>query len=159
MTANASTNIVRHVLCVALACIAGACATAPKLPAGQRVGDAMRAREVHALAEVSTHPRDFYEHTVLIEARVEAVCQKRGCWMKVVDGASSAMVRWESGCGGAYAFPKDSTGKRVLLQGAYYPRKLSQAEIDHMAGESSKDVEFVADTHELNVSSVLVLDA
>jgi hypothetical protein len=62
-------------------------------------------------------------------------------------------------CVGAYAFPKHATGKREILQGSYYPRKLSQAEIDHMASESSREVKFVADTHELNVSSVLVLDA
>lgn len=142
-----------------LAFVAGACASAPPLPAGRRVGDAPRARELHALAEVATHPRDSYERSVLIEARVEAVCQNRGCWMKVVGGASSAMVRRQSGCGGAYAFPKDATGKRVILQGAYDPRKLSQAEIDHMAGESSKEVTFVADTHELNVSALLVFDA
>lgn len=152
-------QILRHASIAALAVIGGACASAPALPHGVRVGDPLRARDVHALAEVARHPGDFYERTVLIEARVEAVCQNRGCWMKVVDGASSAMVRWESGCGGAYAFPKDATGKRVLLQGAYYPRKLSQAEIEHMAGESSQDVQFVPDTHELNVSALLVLDA
>ena len=68
------------------------------------------------------------DRVVLVEATAKAVCQNAGCWMQVEDGGRTAMVRWETGCGGKYAFPKDIAGRRVLIQGTFYPKTLTEGE-------------------------------
>lgn len=135
----------------------GACASAPALPAGQSIGEAMPTRAVHALAAVAQHPADYYERTLLVSGRVTAVCQTKGCWMKLADGSAEAMVRWEAGCGGQYAFPKDAAGKRVIVQGSYYAKTISPADAEHLRAEAGGRVDFPQQTHELNASAVLIV--
>jgi hypothetical protein len=133
------------------------CTSAPILPAGQHIGAELEPAAVHRLAELARHPSEFYDRTVLVEARVEAVCQKVGCWMKLVDGDGTALVRWEAGCGGAYTFPKDAAGKRVIVQGSYYPKEIAPADIEHLREEAGGAVSIPARTHELNASAILLI--
>jgi hypothetical protein len=137
--------------------VLAACAAAPQLPVGARIGEPIQTRAVLALHEVSQRPQDHYDQTLLVEARVEAVCQTKGCWMKLRDGASEALVRWEAGCGGQYAFPKDAVGKRVIVQGSYYPKEISPADAEHLREEAGGAVAFPERTHELNASAVLIV--
>jgi hypothetical protein len=76
--------------------------------------------------------------------------------MKVEDDGHDAMVRWESGCGGQYAFPKDAVGKRVVIQGSYYPKTLSEEDALHLESEAPDGVTIPRQTYELNASAVLV---
>ena len=139
--------------------LAGACATTPALPPGERVGERMAGGEILPLAVVDARPVDFYERTLLVEATVTAVCQNAGCWMKVEDGGRVAMVRWETGCGGKYAFPADAAGRRVVIQGSYYAKQISEEDARHLEQEAGPGIEIPRETHELNASAVLVLDA
>ncbi|MBM3978304.1 MAG: DUF4920 domain-containing protein [Planctomycetes bacterium] len=136
---------------------AAGCASPPALPDGECIGAEFRPAAVHRLAELDRQPSAFYDRTVLVEARIEAVCQKVGCWMKLVDGDSEALVRWEAGCGGAFTFPKDAAGKRVIVQGSYYPKEIAPADIEHLREEAGGAVSIPARTHELNVSAILVI--
>jgi len=95
---------------------------------------------------------------VLVEATVEAVCAKKGCWMKVADEGRVAMVRWEAGCGGQYKFPMDAVGKRVLIQGSFYPKSISAEDAEHIAEEAGGKVEIPREGYEFNASSVLILE-
>lgn len=135
-----------------------ACKSVPVLPAGTRIGAELEPAEVYPLAELTRHPREFYRRTLLVAARVEAVCQKQGCWMKLVDGDSEALVRWEAGCGGANSFPRDAAGKRVIVQGSYYPKEIAPADLEHLREEAGGAISIPARTHELNASALLVVD-
>lgn len=123
------------------------------------VGGSVQARQRVRLAVVDAEPAKFFDQTLLVEATVVAVCQNRGCWMQIEDDGRKAMVRWESGCGGQYAFPKDAAGKRVLIQGAFYPQKFSEEAVEHMQGETDRAIAIPREGYEFNASAVIVLDS
>lgn len=135
-----------------------ACAQTAVLPSGERFGEDMEARSAVRFSIVDATPADFFNQTVLVEANVIAVCQQAGCWMQIEDEGKKAMVRWESGCGGQYAFPKDLAGGRVLIQGSFYPKSISEADIEHLQEEAGRNIEIAAEGYEFNASSILVLD-
>ena len=136
---------------------AGGCASAP-VPPGQRVGEPIRGQEIYELSTVQANPREYFDRTLLVEARVAAVCQSMGCWMQIEDGGQTALVRWEAGCGGQYEFPKDSAGERIVIQGSFYPKVIDAAGIEHLEGETDREIEIPADGYELNASAVVMLD-
>jgi len=136
-----------------------ACHSAEPLPPGVRVGSDVQAQPSVPLATVAARPQEFLERTLLVEATVLAVCQKKGCWMQVEDGGRTALVRWESGCGGAFAFPPDAVGKRVLIQGSVYPKTLTEADALHMEEEAGGKLALDRAGYELNASALIVLDA
>jgi hypothetical protein len=128
-----------------------------QLPAGAPFGEPMAARDVVAFATVDASPTDYFEQTLLVEATVTAVCVNKGCWMQVEDRGSSAMVRWETGCGGKYAFPQSAIGRRVLIQGSFYPKTISPEDAEHLEEEAGGSIEIALEGYEFNASSVLVL--
>ena len=108
--------------------------------------------------DVYKRQKDFFDKTVLVEARIKAVCQKAGCWMQVEDEGRTALVRWETGCGGKYTFPKDAAGKKVLIQGSFYPKPLSEADAEHMEEEAGSKLTLKRDGYEFNASAVMLID-
>lgn len=138
--------------------LAACASTAPTLPPGQVVGEPMESREIVAFAVVDANAPAYFDRTVLVEATATAVCQTAGCWMQVEDEGRTAMVRWETGCGGKYAFPADMTGRRVLIQGSFYPKVLSEEDAEHIQAEAAEGVEIERDGYEFNASAVLLID-
>ena len=152
-------NTLRASVLIALALILPACATvAADLPPGQHVGESIGSRPIHAFAELDASPTDFFDQTLLVQARVTAVCQSMGCWMQVEDGGHTAMVRWESGCGGKYAFPEAAVGQEVLIQGSFYPKVISDADVEHLQGEAGEGVTIEKEGYEFNASAIVILD-
>ena len=136
-----------------------ACASAPSgLPPGEHVGEPLEPREIVHYAVVDENPPAYFEQTVLVEATVVAVCQSKGCWMQVEDAGHTAMVRWYTDCGGKYAFPKDLAGKRVLIQGSFYPKTLSEDDAEHLQQEAGGALEIPLEGYEFNATAILVLD-
>src|SRR5436190_14121400 len=123
---------------IAALCLLAACQTTHEIPPGRVIGEPIQPQETYRFSVVDAEPAKFFERTVLVEATVAAVCQKMGCWMQVADEGKTAMVRWESGCGGQYAFPKDAVGKRVLIQGTFYPVTMSADDVEHLEEEAGK---------------------
>jgi hypothetical protein len=136
--------------------LALACASRPTLPPGEIVGMEMQPREVVHLSVVDANPEPYWNKTLLIEATVTAVCQHSGCWMQIEDGGSRALVRWESGCGGDYAFPKDLQGRRVLIQGSIYEKSFSEDEVEHLEEEAGRKLSIEREGQEINASAILV---
>ncbi|GJM43407.1 MAG: hypothetical protein DHS20C21_02490 [Gemmatimonadota bacterium] len=156
---------------------AGAERAAIQLPDGaEALGEPITVTEpAVALATVRAHPEQYFEKTILVEATAEQVCQAAGCWMTIADGAVVAggaggdaaegvadeaiWVRWASGCGGKYAFPKDAGGRRVLVQGSFYPKEIAAEDAEHLAGESQglKAEEIVGKTFEMNATAFVLL--
>jgi len=141
--------------------ILAACATSGfsgSLPEGQGIGLPLEARPILHFAVVDATPENFFDQTLLVEATVVVVCQKKGCWMQIEDEGHNAMVRWEAGCGGKYAFPKDAAGKRVLIQGSFYKKKISPEDAEHLQEESGGKLALASETYEFNASGVRILD-
>ena len=85
-----------------------------------------------------------------------AVCERKGCWMKVQDGDASAMVRWEEGCGGQYAFPAEVVGQSIVIQGSFYPKTMSEEDAAHLQSEAPAGVTIEREGYELNASAILI---
>ena len=129
---------------------------AATLPEGEAIGEPLQVRDVVHLAVADASPSDYFDRTLLLEATVTAVCERAGCWMKIEDDGHEAMVRWEDGCGGKYAFPTSAVGKRVIIQGSFYPKTISEEDAQHIEGEAAEGVTIPRETYELNASAVLV---
>jgi hypothetical protein len=133
--------------------------TTPTLPHGQRIGQDILAQQSVRFSVVDATPKNFFDKTVLVEAKVKAVCAKAGCWMQVEDEGRTAMVRWETGCGGKYKFPMEAVGKKVLIQVSFYPKSISEADVEHLQEEAGgAKVVIPREGYEFNASSVLILD-
>lgn len=142
-----------------LACLLlAACSATPRVPAGIVVGRELVPQEIVAFAEVDADPAAYYERTVLVEATVLAVCAKAGCWMQIEDEGRTALVRWESGCGGEFTFPAEAVGRRVVIQGSFYPKTLSEEDAAHMEQEAGSALRLEREGYELNASAVLLVD-
>jgi hypothetical protein len=138
--------------------LGAACAATEPLPPGVVVGEELRPRPVVAFATVDADPTAYFERTLLVEATVTAVCQKVGCWMQIEDQGRRAMVRWESGCGGKFAFPAEAVGRRVLVQGSFYPKSISAEDAEHLAAESGGRLVVEREGYEFNASAILLLE-
>ena len=132
--------------------------TACTVTQSRRYGEPLEDKPALSYAVVSTAPADYYEQTLHVTANVVAVCQKAGCWMQIEDGGRTAMVRWESGCGGQYTFPADAVGKRVMIQGSFYPKTISPEDAEHLQEEAAEGVVIPTETWEFNASAVVVFD-
>lgn len=73
---------------------------------------------------------------VLISGEVEAVCQKKGCWMVVKDGALSARVLMKDH---GFSVPMDCRGKKVQIEGTLASRTFTEAQVKHLAKDGGKD--------------------
>lgn len=135
-----------------------ACQATSKLPEGQDFGEKLEARTIHKFALLDAEPAKFFNQTLLVEGTVKAVCLKKGCWMQIEDQGRVAMVRWESGCGGKYAFPMDSAGKRILIQGSFYPKQITAEDAEHLQEEAGGKLELKLDGYEFNASAVRILN-
>lgn len=112
------------------------------------------------LAEIQNNFTPYLQKTVLLEATAEKICQAKGCWMTVVDGEGAPIwVRWASGCGGEFAFPKDAAGKRMVVEGTLAEKEISAEDAEHIAGESpGMDAAKIAGkTFEINATACVVL--
>jgi hypothetical protein len=132
-----------------------ACQSTNQLPAGKVVGSPLEPQRSVALEVVQGNPENFLGKTVLVEGQATAVCQKMGCWMRVENAGESAVVRWDSGCGGQYAFPLDIVGKRVLMQASVQP----EAPTAEQLAAANNNPDDCPKSYALGVSSVLIVDA
>jgi len=126
------------------------------------IGEPIQAGEPVKLAAVKANPSDYFEKTILVEATASAICQAKGCWMTITDGEGEPIwVRWSSGCGGQYAFPKDAAGQTIIVQGSFYEKEIDEAAAEHLAAENEtldKD-EIVGKTFEMNATGCVLLPA
>ncbi|OMP30369.1 DUF4920 domain-containing protein [Mangrovimonas sp. DI 80] len=81
-----------------------------------------------------------------VVAKVDEVCQAKGCWMKLDLGdEKQVMVKFRD-----YGFfvPKNIAGKEVIINGMAYVSETSVAELRHYAqdaGESDEDIAKITD--------------
>ncbi len=76
-----------------------------------------------------------------IKATVESVCQKKGCWMNLVEADNEIFVKFKD-----YGFfvPKDISGRQVVVEGFAYREITSVDELRHYAEDEGKSEEEIA---------------
>ena len=93
---------------------------------------------------------------VLVSGEVEAVCQKKGCWMVVKDGDVSARVLMKDH---GFSVPMDSRGKKVQVEGTLTSREFTEEQVKHLEKDGGGDPDAVSGTrkeHVLTASGVLI---
>ena len=153
------------------ALLVAACASTATLPNGVQVGEEMQPQSPVKFAVVDASPQEYVGKPVLVEGTVKTVCQKMGCWMLIEDEGHIAMVRWNDGCGGKYAFAKDAAGRRVLVQGVLSHNVMDETEVEHLKLDTANagvhtdgftldnvNVVILRDSYELDATSVMYLD-
>jgi hypothetical protein len=93
---------------------------------------------------------------VLVKGQVEAVCQKKGCWMVVKDGAESARVLMKDH---SFAVPMDCRGKDVTIEGTLATRTFDEAQVKHLEKDAGGNPDAVAGErteHVLTASGILI---
>ena len=96
------------------------------------------------------------EAPVKVAGVVEAVCQKKGCWMVLKDqeGTQSARVLMKDH---GFAVPMDSRGKSAIVEGTLTSRTFTEAQVKHLEKDAGKDPEAVEGTrteHVLTATAV-----
>jgi hypothetical protein len=93
---------------------------------------------------------------VLIKGEVEAVCQKKGCWMVVKDGDKSARVLMKDH---TFAVPMDCRGKDVTIEGTLATRTFDEDQVKHLEKDRGGNPDTVSGErteHVLTASGVLI---
>lgn len=102
-------------------------------------GDKITADSAIAISELAALMGDKTELPIKLTATVDAVCQKKGCWMDLKSADSSSLrVTFKD-----YAFfvPKDAAGKAAIVQGIAKIEETSVADLKEYAKDAGKTKE------------------
>ncbi len=102
-------------------------------------GDALNPSE---MAQAYTSMQGGDTLMTRFEGEVLAVCQNKGCWMRVaLPDEESVMVRFKD-----YGFfvPKDIAGRKVLVEGKAFVSEVPEAERRHLAEDAGQPDSLVA---------------
>ena len=99
---------------------------------GGEIGDSPHLRLKDALDDPETHA----DRTVIVEGKVDKVCQMKGCWLELMPEGESRGVRVTFENYGFFV-PKDSMGWNARLEGKFVREELSKRDVDHLVGEGA----------------------
>lgn len=85
---------------------------------------------------------------VRITGRITEVCQKKGCWMMLIDGDVQARVTFED-----YGFfvPKDIGGRDVVVFGRLSSAELSAEQANHYESDAGRRAIHTSSVTEYNI--------
>ena len=104
-------------------------------------GDKITADGAKPITELKKMMGDKKELSVKLIAPIEAVCQKKGCWMDLTNGDEKMRVTFKD-----YAFfmPKDASGKEAIVEGVAKIEETSVADLKEYAKDAGKSKEEIA---------------
>ena len=109
---------------------------------GTSFGKGITSSTLQAYDTVLESLKSSNEVETTVKAKVNEVCQAKGCWMILADGNSTEMmVKFED-----YGFfmPKDISGKEVIIQGKAFKEVTPVDELRHYAEDAGKSKEEIA---------------
>lgn len=89
---------------------------AASAPAKTPLGAPLALEKPTPIGEVLGHPDRFVGRPIQVRGKVSAVCEMMGCWMNLVDPATSRSIRVKVN-DGEIIFPKEAVGKTALAEG------------------------------------------
>ncbi|WJJ98016.1 DUF4920 domain-containing protein [Algibacter luteus] len=108
-------------------------------------GKSIIATDAIAASSMATHYKTLNVGDSIdskIKAKVNEVCQAKGCWMRLqLDDENEVMVKFKD-----YGFfvPKDISGKTVIINGKAFIQEVSVDEQRHYAEDAGKTPEEIA---------------
>lgn len=113
---------------------------------GYKAGETVTEDGAMTSAEMMTALEGKDSLEVKLTAKVNAVCQVKGCWMQLDMGEKDPMrVSFKD-----YAFfvPKDATGKTAVVDGWVKAKTYSVAELKHLAednGDTQEEIDAITE--------------
>ncbi len=110
--------------------------------AQQYFGEKIDAKGITPIKEVISQLSPDKEVQAKIKGDITAVCQMKGCWMRVKDmEGNEFFVRFKD-----YGFfmPKDAAGKTAVLRGKAFIHTTPVDELKHYAEDAGKSEEEIA---------------
>ncbi|MES2561010.1 MAG: DUF4920 domain-containing protein [Bacteroidota bacterium] len=110
--------------------------TAIAAAAEQFFGDKITSENAKPIAELKTLMGDKTELPIKLQASVDAVCQKKGCWMdlKSAEGETMRVTFKDYG----FFVPKDAAGKEAIIEGVAKIEETSVADLKEYAKDAGK---------------------
>lgn len=109
--------------------------------AGNPLGKPLTLKKQTPIADISAKPADFVGKTIQVKGKITEVCEKAGCWMKLVDPASNATVKLKVK-DGEIVFPTAAIGKMAVAEGKLAKIEMTKeqaiAQAKHEAEENKK---------------------
>ena len=110
----------------------------------QKLGEGVATNEVltsEQIAEKYKNLKSGDTINIAFKAKVNEVCQAKGCWMKMDLGEEEAMVKFKD-----YGFfmPLDLAGEEVVVEGKAFVDEMSVDEQQHYAEDAGKSEEEIA---------------
>lgn len=106
-----------------------------------KLGEPLTLKQQTSIADLNARPADFVGKQVQVKGKVTEVCEKKGCWMQLVDPATNAAVRIKV-TDGVIVFPKEAIGKMAAAEGKFVKIELTQeqaiARAKHEAEEHNR---------------------
>ncbi|MYA17506.1 MAG: DUF4920 domain-containing protein [Gammaproteobacteria bacterium] len=99
---------------------------------GAALGDSPSVDLKSAIATPEAH----LGQSVIVEGKVDKVCQVKGCWLELMPSGESRGVRVTFENYGFFV-PKDSMGWTARLEGEFVRERLSKRDVDHLIGEGA----------------------
>jgi hypothetical protein len=105
-------------------------------------GDAITADSSISIEEMKVAMGDKKELVVKVTAPVDAVCQKKGCWMELKgnDGTTMRVTFKDYG----FFVPKDAAGKTAIVSGIAKVEETSIADLKEYAKDDGKSKDEIA---------------
>lgn len=84
---------------------------------------------------------ELKDKEILVKAKVATVCQAKGCWLTLKEGATEVRVTFAN-----YSFfvPKNSATKEAVMQGKLFDKEITAAEARHYAQDAKMPKEEIA---------------
>ena len=117
-------------------------ALALTLQADANLGATLTLTETTPIAKLDADPESYVGQTVQVKGNVTEVCEKAGCWMKLVDRDSGKSIRIKVK-DGEIVFPVESIGKTAVAEGRFQKIEMTKdqaiAYFKHQAEENGKE--------------------
>lgn len=108
---------------------------------GGPLGKPLELNKQTPIADLEKKPADYVGKMVQVRGKITEVCEKKGCWMNLVDPSTNARVRIKVK-DGEIVFPKEAIGKMAVAEGKFakidLTREQAIARAKHEAEENNK---------------------
>jgi uncharacterized protein YdeI (BOF family) len=101
---------------------------------GKHYGAAFTKAETAKLEEITKDADKYNGKTVQVRGEIKDVCQKEGCWIVLTDGTREMRVKMKDH---AFVVPKNSSNKKVVVEGVVEKQTISEEMARHYAEEAA----------------------
>ena len=109
--------------------------------ADTNLGQPLAIGETTPITQILSDPDAYVDQSVQVKGEVTEVCEKAGCWMKLVDRASGKAIRIKVR-DGEIVFPPEAIGKTAIAEGKFQKIELTKeqavAQQKHEAEENGR---------------------